>query len=414
MSFPHGSWPHKGEEQLSDAAQTVGGSIRRPDNSTQQPYALVGGYSPNDPFRRFPDRTVVRPSSNSPTSSLSGAMGDTHISPNHPTVPSGMAWPIPHGNYTMSEEGFGSFGATPPTPASASPSGAFMYPMHPNPHVYLPGGVDPDHFPPHSSSASSSSLAEQYAMQRAIMHANREMSSVSASPSSPAVPMPLPSNAMAGSLTIGRPPRSSQEAMEEQIMRLQQRVRELETEHESALQRAGQLERELARVRYNSPSAASSSTLPSPLPTPTLPPILEENWRARTEARKKIYCSVNRAGNALCAWHDSRRERRAYPPRNAPPGMLNCGCTHEEALFEESLARHGIGSYHPGESVRMDPTLRNPLLRLLQQRYGYRDGDFDFDPATQTWINGEDAAHWQSRLASGAANVKKNRPEERR
>ncbi|KAF8431543.1 hypothetical protein L210DRAFT_3361543, partial [Boletus edulis BED1] len=72
------------------------------------------------------------------------------------------------------------------------------------------------------------------------------------------------------------------------------------------------------------------------------------SWKARTDARIRLFCSLNRAGNALCSWHDSRRERRAYPPRMAPPGCLNCGCTYDEALFEESLSRHGVGSYHPG------------------------------------------------------------------
>ena len=57
------------------------------------------------------------------------------------------------------------------------------------------------------------------------------------------------------------------------------------------------------------------------------------SWRVRTDARIKRFCALNRAGNALCAWHDSRRERRAYPPRQAPPGYLNCGCTNEEGTF---------------------------------------------------------------------------------
>ena len=61
----------------------------------------------------------------------------------------------------------------------------------------------------------------------------------------------------------------------------------------------------------------------------------------------------------------------------APTGVLNCGCTYEQALFEESLTRQGVGAYQPGESVRMDPALRNPLLALLQRRYGYRDGDLE-------------------------------------
>ncbi|KAF8438833.1 hypothetical protein L210DRAFT_3612632 [Boletus edulis BED1] len=126
------------------------------------------------------------------------------------------------------------------------------------------------------------------------------------------------------------------------------------------------------------------------------------SWKARTDARIRLFCSLNRAGNALCSWHDSRRERRAYPPRMAPPGCLNCGCTYDEALFEESLSRHGVGSYHPGETVRMDPALRNPLLRLLQQRYGYRDGDFERDPVTGEWVEGDGHLPWEQKLAAGA------------
>jgi hypothetical protein len=34
----------------------------------------------------------------------------------------------------------------------------------------------------------------------------------------------------------------------------------------------------------------------------------------------------------------------------------------------------------------MDPALRTPLLKLLEWRYGYRDGDFDRDPTTGQWI----------------------------
>ncbi|KAE9388141.1 hypothetical protein BT96DRAFT_836727 [Gymnopus androsaceus JB14] len=131
-------------------------------------------------------------------------------------------------------------------------------------------------------------------------------------------------------------------------------------------------------------------------------PAFEASWRARTDARVRQFCSLNRAGNALCAWHDSRRERRMYPPRMAPFGFLNCGCTHEQALFEESLSRHNVGSYLPGDSVRMDPALRNPLLKLLQDRYNYRDGDFERDPATGNWLHGEGPAYWEQQAATGA------------
>jgi hypothetical protein len=146
---------------------------------------------------------------------------------------------------------------------------------------------------------------------------------------------------------------------------------------------------------------AQMASLPSGYPTPASPSF-EASWRARTDARIKQFCSLNRAGNALCAWHEPRREKRVYPPRTAPFGTLNCGCTYEQALFEESLSRHNVGSYLPGgDSVRMDPALRNALLRLLQERYNYRDGDFERDPVTGNWLPGEGPAYWEQQAATG-------------
>jgi len=173
---------------------------------------------------------------------------------------------------------------------------------------------------------------------------------------------------------------SSSEDVNGEFARLQRRIRELEQENE----------------RYKLAMQAKTGLPPAPQSA-----SFQASWRARTDARVKMFCSLNRAGNALCAWHDSRRERRVHPPRNAPPGYLNCGCSYEEALFEESLARHGVGSYLPGDSVRMDPALRNPLLKLLQQRFGYKDGDFDHDPFTETWHDGESPAIWEQKAKSG-------------
>ncbi|KAF9240477.1 hypothetical protein BU15DRAFT_45768 [Melanogaster broomeanus] len=202
----------------------------------------------------------------------------------------------------------------------------------------------------------------------------------------------------------------------EEIKMLRKKVRELELVNEHGRMRIEELESELARGGATDPSLSSNnSTIPLPLPQSTLnPSSTHMSWKARTDARIRLFCSLNRAGNALCSWHDSRRERRAYPPRMAPPGSLNCGCTYDEALFEESLSRHGVGSYHPGETVRMDPALRNPLLRLLQQRYGYRDGDFERDPVTGNWVEGEGPLLWEQKLTAGALNIKKARIEDRR
>ncbi|KAG5724830.1 hypothetical protein E4T56_gene12627 [Termitomyces sp. T112] len=185
---------------------------------------------------------------------------------------------------------------------------------------------------------------------------------------------------------------SAEDQLKAELITLRQRLREVEAE--------------TARYRIALEQMHAKELAPKPLCLPTPPPsaTFQEDWKLRTEIRKKMFCSLNRAGNALCAWHDSRRERRSFPPRNAPPGYLNCGCTHEEALFEESLSRHGVGSYYPGESVRMDPALRNPLLRLLQQRYGYQDGDFERNGLTGEWLKGEGAAYWQSQIHAGSSS----------
>jgi hypothetical protein len=205
-------------------------------------------------------------------------------------------------------------------------------------------------------------------------------------------------------------PSAQEGKLQEEIRHLRKKVRELELMNESARLRLRELEpndRSFNPATTTTPSSLGG--LPSPLatPSPQTGPF-QVSWKARTDARIRHFCSLNRAGNALCAWHDSRRERRAFPPRMAPPGQLNCGCTHEEALFEESLARHGVGSYHPGETVRMDPALRNPLLKLLQSRYGYKDGEFERDPTTGDWVAGEGHVLWEQK-AQAATNSRKPR-----
>ncbi|KAG9100586.1 hypothetical protein FS749_014339 [Ceratobasidium sp. UAMH 11750] len=180
---------------------------------------------------------------------------------------------------------------------------------------------------------------------------------------------------LALSLSPPPTPGATAQSPSQELEHLRQRARELEIINQFATSRVEELEKERA-MRQKHPEVATF--VPSP-------EFLAE-WEARTEARKRQYCSPNRAGNALCAWHDSRRERRAFPARMAPPNHLNCGCTFNEALFEQALAAHGVGSYYPGESVRMDPALRTPLLKLLEWRYNYKDGDFDRDPVTGQWV----------------------------
>ena len=335
-------------------------------------------------------------------------MGDAQLSSHTP--PSGMVWSssptgttIPD-DYVVIPDDESVMGSYLATPLSASPSGAFAIqqqqyniPIYPN---------SPEPLTTHSG-VSSSPYEAQYPYthtQNRAMQVNPALAShlgpdiVSISP----VPTPTP---------VPHARSSRQEKPEDEIRRLQAKVRELEYNYELARRRIRDLEQQL-RTEHGSIVPGSSTALAG-LPTPLPSPSFQQEWHARTEARKKFLCSLNRAGNALCSWHDSRRERRAYPPRMVPPGYLNCGCTFEEALFEESLSRHNVGSYLPGESVRMDPALRNPLLKLLERRYGYKDGDFERDPLTGNWVEGEGAALWRAQLAQGSS-AKKQRGEERR
>ena len=338
------------------------------------------------------------------SSSLSGAMGDiqmsTHSPPSNSSSPSGMAWTpsptsaMPDGYSTLSSDAtaLNAYLGSPPTPVTSGASQSSYGSYHSyGASGYAGSSPESPHQVP-SGVASAASYTELYGP-------GRQPHGV--------VPLPV-SPGSSSPVSISRSSRSSPERLEAEIHHLRNKIRELELINKSARERVRVLEHEVARVNYTGTST-SISGLPSPMPTPIPPTSLgfQENWQARTNARIKMFCSLNRAGNALCAWHDSRRERRQFPPRNAPPGYLNCGCTYEEALFEESLSRHGVGSYHPGENVRMDPALRNPLLKLLQERYGYQDGDFERDSVTGNWQPSEGAAYWEARAASGSATVRR-------
>ncbi|KAF7349198.1 hypothetical protein MSAN_01709200 [Mycena sanguinolenta] len=173
---------------------------------------------------------------------------------------------------------------------------------------------------------------------------------------------------------------------EVEIRRLRKKVREMERLYEQACEQVKTLESRPGSHRTHSAATALPSPPLSATHLPILPGLMEG---PHGSARAPILRA-------------EPRERRVHPPRMAPNGYLNCGCTYEEALFEESLARHHVGSYLPGETVRMDPALRNPLLKLLQQRYGYKDGDFERDPRTGDWIPGEGPARWEQQIQAGA------------
>ncbi|KAG2143505.1 uncharacterized protein EDB93DRAFT_1251917 [Suillus bovinus] len=332
-------------------------------------------------------------SSLAPTSSLSGAVGDMNISPH--------SWNAVTRTYSNAPTSW-----VPNIPPNVQSHIHSTIPYNTNPTTDLNTAPHPNHL---SATPRSPPFAHTYPNQMTFQQDR-------SSQNSPAVIQGRPGSRM----SLDQSRRPSQDAIEEENKYLRKRVKDLELDNEKGRQRIGELEAELAdrsiagpSIRHPEPSMSTATPgVTSTLRTPT-PAAVQASWKARTEARIRLFCSLNRAGNALCSWHDSRRERRIYPPRMAPLGYLNCGCTYEEALFEESLSRHGVGSYHPGEAVRMDPALRNPLLKLLQERYEYRDGDFERNPTTGDWESDEGSVLWEQKLLSGASNSRK-RSDDRR
>ncbi|EKM56542.1 uncharacterized protein PHACADRAFT_194144 [Phanerochaete carnosa HHB-10118-sp] len=416
MTHPYGNWSSTGlkdEQNPSHRGFSGGvqpsGSNRRGGSGDQQHFYNPESYSQaHDQYRSASARHLTQVG----TSSLSGAMGELGLSTHSPSnaSPSGMPWtPSPtsglSGSYVVAppaEEAFGPYLATPNTSlhSDSPPNALLSYQQY---NSSYSGSGSPTH-------ALSSSYPDQFTYHQQQSRAAAMQpptilpSPVSTSPTGMAMNA-SPSSMTTPSISMGRSLRGSQERPEDEVRALRARYAELEHKYHTMRSKAEHLEKELQRVAYGS----SPNGLPTPFASPS-----DEGWRSRTETRVKLFCSLNRAGNALCAWHDSRRERRAYPPRMAPPNTLNCGCTYEEALFEESLARHGVGSYHPGENVRMDPALRNPLLKLLRERYGYRDGDFERDPVTGEWVESEGPARWEAKLAQGGPASKKIRVDDRR
>ncbi|EGO29350.1 hypothetical protein SERLADRAFT_433341 [Serpula lacrymans var. lacrymans S7.9] len=398
------------------------GQVRRPSDdgshvsSSTSPYALAGAVPPPP----FPARRSQSSSSNMATSSLTGAMGDTNF---RISSQGSMNWASSQQNFPVGtsqhvysggpdHSGNPHFQAS-PTGSIESPSAPYHYPQ------YITGQHHPS---PGSLSPISPGFGPSYSGQIPLSQGRSQQPGPSRGP----LPNVQPDAYTAVPGRVGQPSaypdphlrprttRPTQERADDEIQQLHRRIRELELMNEKERSRVRELEQELATQQIVTTGGFNQdvimSSLPSPLPTPSpQAATFQASWKARTDARTRLFCSLNRAGNALCAWHDSRRERRAYPPRMAPPGHLNCGCTFEEALFEESLSRHNVGSYHPGETVRMDPALRNPLLRLLQQRYGYRDGDFERNPVTGDWVEGEGHTYWEQKGLSGSASSRKSR-----
>ncbi|KAG8978777.1 hypothetical protein FRB90_008350, partial [Tulasnella sp. 427] len=101
--------------------------------------------------------------------------------------------------------------------------------------------------------------------------------------------------------------------IEEELAQLRTKVRELEFVNDLVQLRVVELENEKVKLLGGSDKASSIVGSPSSRSTSSTmvlsgetDPDFQSSWQKRTDARIKRFCSLNRAGNALCAWHDSR------------------------------------------------------------------------------------------------------------
>lgn len=121
--------------------------------------------------------------------------------------------------------------------------------------------------------------------------------------------------------------------------------------------------------------------------------VLQQMAR-RTEARIKLLFPPGPLGITSCVWHQRHREPPPFAAGMAPQGVLNCGCSMEEGLFEEALMRNSVGSLAGGQA-NFEPELRRQLLALLKKRWDYQDGDFEIDRETGDWRTSEGPEFWE-------------------
>ncbi|KAH7106912.1 hypothetical protein BKA62DRAFT_221305 [Auriculariales sp. MPI-PUGE-AT-0066] len=109
-----------------------------------------------------------------------------------------------------------------------------------------------------------------------------------------------------------------------------------------------------------------------------------------------------------CIWHALHPETILPNLGPTPDGMLDCGCTVDEGLFEEALTRNGVGHFMVEEDMIsgdvIESGLRGALLELLQRRFDYLDGLLEIDPHTGDWENGEGHDTWEEGLQELSAS----------
>ncbi|KAH7099623.1 hypothetical protein BKA62DRAFT_304345 [Auriculariales sp. MPI-PUGE-AT-0066] len=164
----------------------------------------------------------------------------------------------------------------------------------------------------------------------------------------------------------------------------------------TALARVRQLEQEGERYRRQLNDLEQQiKSLTSPVMMPSVAFQRPSDHARRAARRLELITKPNRIGNRSCAFHATATPY-GIPAHSAPDGLMNCGCSVNEALLEESLAKNRVGSMAP--HGRLDPELRRSILKLLEDRYDYKDGDLDFDRASLKWREGDDPSSWERKV----------------
>ena len=309
--------------------------------------------------QQYGGRSSGRGQALSSTSSLTGAMGNTHLSshsedsdsPSPTDGPAyrmqGVAW-TPNQHHTSSthtnvggiSDQSNNSGNVPYHSLSSIPSGS----LPASPYIQYQSYNQSQYNQSPYINTATQSLSPTSPVFPAPSYSDQQPFSVHpARPASSMQQRAAGPSAHSDSPARQRTSRTTQEQYDDEIRRLHKKVRELELIDESARLRQKDLELELA----NDPSQGFGNvnhSLPPPILTPSpQSPTFQASWKARTDARIRQFCSLNRAGNALCAWHDSRRERRAFHSHQSRqnPVSNSSWCQHHSQLtIHQSASVH--------------------------------------------------------------------------
>ncbi|KAF8755524.1 hypothetical protein RHS01_05231 [Rhizoctonia solani] len=194
---------------------------------------------------------------------------------------------------------------------------------------------------------------------------------------------PAPNIPIDPSLTVPSPP-SSRDQLENELSSVRAKIRELEFMNDLLQLRVVELESEKNK----------DSTIMSNLTTLSR---LISNAAGMPEPRPASSDSALLTAPAMLSVHGMIAAASVALSRPVWPLLAT-------STADAHTKRPSLKSPLPAWRRLLSPgrerpyALRNPLLKLLQWRFGYKDGDFERDPKSGVWVEGEGEHAWETGL----------------